>query len=91
MISLHNKNAVVYGAGGSLGGAVAKAFAEAGARVYLTGLHLDKVQVVADEIQASGGFAEAAVVDALDEGAVAVHIANVAERVGTVDISFNTA
>jgi len=31
---LHNKNAIIYGAGGSLGGAVAKALAGAGAKVY---------------------------------------------------------
>ncbi|QEC65746.1 SDR family oxidoreductase [Mucilaginibacter ginsenosidivorans] len=90
-MSLHNKNAVIYGAGGSLGGAVAKAFAAAGARVYLTGLHLEKVQKVAAEIQASGGYGVADEVDALDEQAVAAHIAKVAEQAGTVDISFNTA
>ena len=91
MISLHNKNAVIYGAGGSLGGAVAKAFAAAGAKVFVTGLHLDKVQKLADEIRASGGFAEAAEVDALDEKAVADHIAKVVEQTDTLDISFNAA
>src|SRR5579859_2321715 len=64
MISLQNKNAVIYGAGGSLGGAMAKAFAAAGARVFLSGIHLDKVQKVADDINAAGGDAEAAEVDA---------------------------
>ena len=48
---LQNKNAVIDGAGGSLGGAVAKAFAEAGARVFLTGRGLPSVQKTADEIQ----------------------------------------
>lgn len=87
MISLHNKNAVIYGAGGSLGGAVAKAFAAAGARVFLSGIRAGKVQMVADEINALGGCAEAAEVDALDEKAVHEHISSI----GRVDISFNAA
>ncbi len=32
---LENKNAVIYGAGGAIGGAVARAFARDGARVFL--------------------------------------------------------
>lgn len=38
---LANKKAVIYGAGGSLGGAVAVALAAAGATVYLTGRNRD--------------------------------------------------
>ncbi len=45
---LHNKNAIVYGAGGSLGGEVAKAFAVAGAKVFLTGRNIRSDQKVAD-------------------------------------------
>lgn len=55
---LQNKNAVIYGAGGSLGGAVAKALATAGARVFLTGQNISSVQKVADQILATGGNAE---------------------------------
>ncbi|HEX3384945.1 MAG TPA: SDR family oxidoreductase [Mucilaginibacter sp.] len=91
MISLQNKNAFIYGAGGSLGGAMAKAFAKAGAKVFVTGLHLDNVQKLADEINTAGGHAEAAEVDALDEKAVNDHIAALVKQVGTVDISFNAA
>jgi 3-oxoacyl-[acyl-carrier protein] reductase len=91
MISLQNKTAVIYGAGGSLGGAMAKAFAASGAKVFVTSLHLDKVQKVADEINATGGYAEAAEVDALDEKAVNEHIQSAVQKAGTVDISFNAA
>ena len=91
MISLQNKNAVIYGAGGSLGGAMAKAFAASGAKVFLTGHNLPSVKKVADEINASGGYAEAAEVDALDEKAVKDHIASVVQKAGTVDVSFNAA
>ncbi len=86
---LESKNAVIYGAGGSLGGAVAKAFAAAGARVFLTGYRLESVQKVADDILAAGGLAEMAVVDGFDRKAVEAHVAAVAGKAGRVDISFN--
>jgi 3-oxoacyl-[acyl-carrier protein] reductase len=86
---LQNKNAIIYGAGGSLGTAFARAFADAGARVFLIGRNLGPVQKAADEIVASGGKAEAAAVDALDEKAVKAHIEDVLQRAGTIDISLN--
>jgi NADP-dependent 3-hydroxy acid dehydrogenase YdfG len=52
---LENKNAVVYGAGGAIGGAVARAFAREGARVFLTGRTMDKIDAVAGDISAAGG------------------------------------
>lgn len=86
---LQNKNAVVYGAGGSLGGAVALAFAAAGARVFLTGHRMASIKAVADRIVSSGGKAEVDIVDGYDEGGVAAHLATVQARAGSVDISFN--
>jgi NAD(P)-dependent dehydrogenase (short-subunit alcohol dehydrogenase family) len=86
---LQNKNAIIYGAGGSLGSAVAKALAAAGARVFLTGRNAGPVKKVADEIIAHGGLAEVDEVDALDEKAINDHINSVVQQVGTVDISFN--
>ena len=86
---LTNKNAVLYGVGESLGGAVAKALAEAGARVFVTARHLQNAGKVADEICAVGGLAEADQVDALDETAVKDHADRVAARAGSLDISFN--
>lgn len=86
---LKNKNAIIYGAGGSLGGAVAKAFAVAGARVFLTGVRLAPVQKVAKEIISAGGQAEAEAFDALDEMAINDHINRVVNKEGKLDISFN--
>jgi NAD(P)-dependent dehydrogenase (short-subunit alcohol dehydrogenase family) len=86
---LQNKNAIVYGAGGSLGGAVAKALAGAGARVFLTGRNTPSIQKLADEIIAAGGNAEVDEVNALDEKAIKAHIEKVISNAGTVDISFN--
>jgi 3-oxoacyl-[acyl-carrier protein] reductase len=86
---LQNKNAIVYGAGGSLGGAVAKAFAAAGATVFLTGRTLASVQKTAEQIIASGGKAETAELDAFDEKAISAHLETVIQKAGSVDISFN--
>ena len=66
---LRNKNAIIYGGGGSLGGAVAKALAAAGAKVFLIGRTLPPLQIVAGEINALGGLAEVAQVDAFDADA----------------------
>ena len=86
---LKNKVAVVYGAGGGIGGAVARAFAREGAILFLTGRHRTPVEAVAKEIVSAGGSAEAAEVDALDEQAVDTHLQSVIDKAGTVDISFN--
>ena len=86
---LENNNAVIYGAGGSIGGAVARAFAREGARVFLAGRTEAKLKSVADDIRAAGGRAEAAVVDALDEEAVDRHADAVVAEAGSLDISFN--
>ncbi|ALG09661.1 SDR family NAD(P)-dependent oxidoreductase [Kibdelosporangium phytohabitans] len=86
---LENKTAVIYGGGGSIGGAVAGAFAAEGARVFLAGRTPAKLDAVADRIRAAGGQAETAVVDALDASAVDDHIDAVVEKSGGVDISIN--
>lgn len=86
---LEKKTAVIYGAGGAVGGTVARAFAKEGAKVFLTGRNLTSVAATAQEIVAAGGTAEAAQVDALDEGAVEGHISEVVKKAGAIDISFN--
>jgi NADP-dependent 3-hydroxy acid dehydrogenase YdfG len=86
---LEGKNAVIYGAGGSIGGEVARTFAREGARVFLAGRTRDKLEAVAADITAAGGAAEVAEVDALDEQAVDQHADAVAAKAGSLDISFN--
>jgi NAD(P)-dependent dehydrogenase (short-subunit alcohol dehydrogenase family) len=86
---LKDKVAVIYGAGGAVGGAVARAFASDGANLFLTGRNLAPIQVVAKEIVAAGGSAVAADVDALDEQAVDEHLQSVIDTAGRIDISFN--
>lgn len=86
---LEDKVAVIYGAGGSVGGAVARAFAREGATLFLAGRNLEPVKIVAKDIVAAGGSAEAAEVDALDERAVNAQLESVVATAGRIDISFN--
>ena len=50
---LEDKNAVIYRGGGKVGGAVARAFAREGAKVFLTGRTLESLEEVAEEIAPS--------------------------------------
>ena len=86
---LQDKVAVIYGAGGAVGGAVARAMAQQGARVFLTGRRRETVELAAQAIREAGGVALAAQVDALDEGSVERHVEDVVQRAGTIDVSFN--
>ncbi|MCU7727891.1 SDR family oxidoreductase [Actinoplanes sp. KI2] len=86
---LDNNKAIIYGAGGAIGAAVARAFAREGAKVFLTGRTLDAVEAVAKDISTNGGVAEAAQVDAMDAAAISEHAADVVARHGGIDISFN--
>ena len=48
---LENKNAVIYGGGESIGGAVAREFARGGARIFLAGRTQAKLEAVASDIE----------------------------------------
>jgi NAD(P)-dependent dehydrogenase (short-subunit alcohol dehydrogenase family) len=86
---LTDKVAVIYGAGGAVGGGVARAFANEGAKLFLTGRHLAPVEAVVEDVVSAGGSAEAAAVDALDEQAVDEHLDAVIDKAGRLDISFD--
>jgi NAD(P)-dependent dehydrogenase (short-subunit alcohol dehydrogenase family) len=86
---LEGRSAVIYGGGGSIGGAVARAFAREGAQVFLAGRTAERLEAVAQDIRAAGGIAETALVDALDERAVDEHAEAVVAQAGAIDISFN--
>src|SRR5690348_16275280 len=84
---LEHKNAVIYG-GGSITSAVARAFAREGAKVFLAGRNLEKLDKLAGEIRATGGMAETAQVDALDQAAINAHAEAVVARAGSINLSF---
>jgi 3-oxoacyl-[acyl-carrier protein] reductase len=86
---LENKVAVLYGAGGAVGGAVARAFAGDGARLFLSGRTLETLDALARDIVSAGGQASAARVDATEPDDVEAHFESVVDQAGAVDISFN--
>jgi NAD(P)-dependent dehydrogenase (short-subunit alcohol dehydrogenase family) len=88
---LRDKIAVIYGAGGAIGGAVARTFAREGAKVFLSGRNLAPVDAVAQEIVAAGGHAQSSRVDALNEDAVDRDTAAVMEKTGRIDVVLNAS
>ena len=89
MKNLKDKVAVVFAASGEIAGAVARAFSQHGAKVYVTARNLDAVKVLAKEINATGGRAEAAKVDALNETEIDNFLKKVIADDGKLDVVFN--
>jgi len=89
MGTLKNKVAVVFAASGEIAGAVARSFAQHGAKVYVTGRNLTAVKTLADEIKAGGGQAEAGKVDALNETEIETYLQKVVADNGKLDVVFN--
>lgn len=89
MNNLENKIAAIFAANGAIGGAVAKAWATAGAKVYLSGRNLADVQTLADEINDAGGQAEAARIDAMNENEIDEYLGKIAAENGKLDAVFN--
>lgn len=86
---LEGKVAIVYGGGGVVGSAAARAFAHEGAQVHLAGRTRAKLERVAADISTAGGRARVAVVDALEEAAVQRHVDAVLEESGRIDVVLN--
>jgi NAD(P)-dependent dehydrogenase (short-subunit alcohol dehydrogenase family) len=86
---LDGRSAIIYGGGGGIGGAIARAFAKQGAHVFLAGRTPSSLDAVAEDIRKNGGQADTAIVDALDEAQVDAHAAEVVAAAGSLDISVN--
>ena len=86
---LKNKNAVIFGGGGAIGGAVARVFAREGARVFISGRTQKKLDAVAADITAAGGAVETALIDAFDHRAVEGYVNAIAVKAGGIDIALN--
>ncbi len=85
---LEGKTAVIYGAGGAIGGGVARVFGREGARLFLAGRTRSKLEAVAQSL-GPGALASVAEVDALDTDSVNAHADAVAAEAGGIDVSFN--
>jgi len=88
---LNGRHAVVFGAAGSIGSAVAREFAREGAEVFLSGRSKSSVEAVATEIAAKGGRAHAAGIDTLDDAAVSQYIDGIVKQTGNIDIILDAA
>ena len=86
---LYGKVTVIFGAGGAIGGQVAREFAKEGATIFLSGRHSPSVESVVKDISTSQGTVQAAEVDALNEKAVDAYLEDVVKQAGKVDIVFN--
>jgi len=86
---LNDKVAIVYGGGGAIGGATARAFAREGARVFLAGRTQARLDAVANDIRSAGAKADTAVIDVLDEDQVERHADAVVADAGRIDIAMN--
>ena len=84
--------AIVTGAGGALGGAVARALGREGARVALSYRNSqESAENAVAEIEAAGGSAFAAHLEVTSEESVATFVQSVIERFGGIDVLVNTA
>ena len=83
---LKGKHAIVFGAAGSIGAAVAREFAAEGAEVFLAGRTKPTLEQVASQIAAAGGRSHAASVDTLDDRAVNQYVDGIVKLAGKLDI-----
>ncbi|MBS1672623.1 MAG: SDR family oxidoreductase [Actinobacteria bacterium] len=86
---LQNKVAIIHGGGGSIGSAAARVFAREGARLFLAGRSLPRLEQAAAAARAEGAEVSIALVDAADQGEVDRHVDRVAEQAGRIDIALN--
>ena len=88
MFDLTGKSALVTGASGGIGGAIARALHGAGATVALSGTRMEPLQALAEEL---GGRAHVLQCNLSDATAVEALPKQAAEAMGAVDILVNNA
>jgi NAD(P)-dependent dehydrogenase (short-subunit alcohol dehydrogenase family) len=88
---LKQKAALVTGAGGGLGTAIAKRFASEGASVLCTDRDLARAQATAAAIMQLGGMASAFPADVADAAQCDAQVAETVQRYGRIDIAVNNA
>jgi NAD(P)-dependent dehydrogenase (short-subunit alcohol dehydrogenase family) len=83
--------ALITGAAGDIGGAVARRIGRDGARVVVADLDGEAVESLARELGASGVAAGALALDVTDEASVAAAVAEAAGGTGALDVLVNAA
>jgi NAD(P)-dependent dehydrogenase (short-subunit alcohol dehydrogenase family) len=90
-IDLSGKTAVIVGASGGLGEAMAHTLSDAGAKIALVGRNLAKLDKVAGDLKAKGGEAESFTADVTNESDVAALAENVNKAFRNPQILINSA
>jgi NAD(P)-dependent dehydrogenase (short-subunit alcohol dehydrogenase family) len=90
-LSLSGKTAVITGAGAGIGEAIARLFAQAGARIVVADVDREGAERVADSIRESGSQAEAVLVDVSQDAQVAAMFDRALSTFGTLDVLVNNA
>jgi 3-oxoacyl-[acyl-carrier protein] reductase len=88
-LELKGKVALVFGAGGGLGGAISRALADEGATVAMADIDADAVAATQDSIAKAGGKAIALTWDIAELGLIEERLAAVRSQAGDVDILVN--
>ncbi len=88
---LKDKLALITGAGGGLGAAMAQGFVREGARVIVADVALDKAQAVAQALRDAGGQAWAEALDVTDRAGCQAFAQAVTARHGDIDVLVNNA
>ncbi len=90
-MSIEGKVIVITGAGSGIGRATAKLLAERGALVVLGARRLEPLQVVADEISASGGRASVRQTDVRQRADLEALVSLAVQEGGKLDVMVNNA
>jgi NADP-dependent 3-hydroxy acid dehydrogenase YdfG len=89
--SLQDKIVLITGASSGFGEDAARLFAREGAKVVLAARRIDRLQALAERIQAEGGEALVVPVDVTNREEIQVMVDTVLDIYGQVDILFNNA
>jgi NADP-dependent 3-hydroxy acid dehydrogenase YdfG len=91
MKRLDGKVAIVTGGGTGIGRGIALALADEGARVFICGRRLDRIEKTVSDIQAAGGYAQAIQADVANQNDVERLVGAVSGMFDRIDILVNNA
>ena len=90
-LKLKDKVVVVTGGGGAIGSAIAKSFAQEGAKVVVTGRTVATLEAIVNDIKANGGIAEAITCDVSKKESCEALVEKTVEKFGSLDVLVNNA
>lgn len=88
-LGLKGKTALVLGAGGGLGGAIARTLAAEGAQIAVADINKEAAEQTVADVAAAGGSAMALQWDLGDLGVIAPNLAAIEKQFGSVDVLVN--